>query len=188
MDVLAALTRALVVVTMCGVAAMPRAAAGQTVSGSALKAAFLYNFVKFVEWPAAAADSEPLVMCVTGDSGVATALDDMVRGRTVDGRRVVVRRVRIDVSARACQLLYVSGLDGAAAATLIGQISGSAVLTASDMENFARLGGVAEFFVDADRMRFAINVDSAQRAGLRVSSKLLGLAKIVRDDASGSRQ
>ena len=58
--------------------------------------------MKFVEWPSAAGESEPLVMCVTGDNAVAAALDDMVRGRTVDGRRVVVRRIRIDVSARAC--------------------------------------------------------------------------------------
>jgi len=120
-------------------------------------------------------------MCVVGDGAVADALDDMVRDRTIAGHDLKVRRAHADSSLRSCQVLYVSGLDERHAITVIDSVTDAAVLTASDLNGFAQLGGVAHFFVDSGKMRFAVNLQSAQRAHLNVSSKLLGLAVVVKD-------
>jgi YfiR/HmsC-like len=153
----------------------------QSVPESALKAAFLYNFAKFAEWPADAAPAEPLTICVLADAAIANALDETVKGRTIDARKVVVSRVKPD-GLRACHVLYLTGLDGKRAQQIIEELQNTPVLTVSDGEQFAQNGGIAGLFVEQGRMRFAINLEAAQRARLRISSRLLSLAKIVKDE------
>jgi hypothetical protein len=155
----------------------------QTASAPELKAAFLYNFAKFVEWPADSLPTwAPLVMCVLGDAAVADALEETVKGRTIEGHPLTTRRVKVDGPLRTCHVLYVSGVDAKRLHELLEGLSDSTVLTASDLDRFAQSGGVVNFFVDNGRMRFAVNIDSAQRARLQVSSKLLSLARIVKDE------
>ena len=157
--------------------------AAQTATAPELKAAFLYNFAKFVEWPAdSMAAGAPLVLCVLGDGAVADALDETVKGRAIDGHPVTTRRVKVDGALRSCHVLYLSGVDAKGSHELLVGLGDSAVLTASDLDRFAQLGGVANFFVENGKMRFAVNLESAQRARLQLSSRLLGLAKIVKDD------
>ncbi len=159
----------------------------QGASAPALRAAFMYNFAKFTEWPANVIPrNQPMVFCVTDDAPMAEALEQIVKGRAVGGHALAVRRVALDSGVRACHLLYASGLDAKRANELLGTVEHLPVLTVGDFERFAQMGGVASFFVEDGKMRFAINIDSAQRAGLRVSSKLLMLARIVRssDDRS----
>ena len=160
----------------------------QTATAPELKAAFLYNFAKFVEWPSESMPAgTPLVVCVLGDGAVADALEETVKGRAIDSHQVTTRRVKIDSSLRTCHVLYVSGVDAKRSLELLEGLGDSAVLTASDFDRFAQLGGVANFFVENGKMRFAVNIESAQRARLQVSSKLLGLAKIVKDEQHGQR-
>jgi hypothetical protein len=157
--------------------------ADEGASATALRAAFMYNFAKFTEWPANLIPSDqPIVFCVTDDAPMAVALEQIVKGRAVGGHALAVRRVGLDRGVRACHLLYVSGLDAKRTSELLGTVEHLPVLTVGDFERFAQMGGVASFFVEDGKMRFAINIDSAQRAGLRVSSKLLMLARIVRSD------
>jgi hypothetical protein len=187
-DVVAALRRGIVIAAAVALLTPASPARSEAVAGSAMKAAYLYNFVKFVEWPAdALPDEAPLLMCVVGDSGVADALEDTVRDRTVDGHRIILRRARLDDSVRVCHVLYVSSLTAHDAGLLVGRLFGVPVLTASDLDRFAEIGGVAHFFIEGKRMRFAINLESAQRAHLKVSSKLLGLARIVKDESNAPR-
>jgi hypothetical protein len=150
------------------------------VTAPALKAAFLYNFAKFAEWPAEAT-AGPLTICVLGDPAVADALDDTVKGRTIDGRAIAVSRVRAG-GLQTCRLLYVSGLDVKRTAAALDEVKGVSVLTVGDREGFAESGGIAGLFVENAKMRFAINVDAAQRARLRISSRLLSLARLVKED------
>jgi hypothetical protein len=145
-----------------------------------LKAAFIYNFAKFAEWPADAAPADPLTICVLGDLAIADALDDTVKGRTIDGRKTVVVRVKPD-GFRACHVLYLAGLSPTRAQEIVDELKGAPVLTVGDREHFAQSGGIAGLFVEQGRMRFAINVEAAQRCRLRISSRLLSLAKIVKD-------
>jgi hypothetical protein len=159
----------------------------QSASAPALRAAFMYNFAKFTEWPANVIPrDQPMVFCVTDDAPMAEALEQIVKGRAVGGHALAVRRTGLDSGVRACHLLYASGLDAKRTTELLGTVDHLPVLTVGDFERFAQMGGVASFFVEDGKMRFAINIDSAQRAGLRMSSKLLMLARIVRssDDRS----
>jgi hypothetical protein len=168
------------------VAASARAT-DQGASAPELRAAFMYNFAKFTEWPASVIGppDRPIVFCVSDDQPMADALEQIVKGRAVSGHALSVRRTGFASGGdfRTCHLLYASGLDLKRANELIGTLDRSPVLTVGDFERFAQMGGVANFFVEDGKMRFAINVDSAQRAGLRVSSKLLMLARIVKTDA-----
>lgn len=146
-------------------------------AASVLKAAFLYNFAKFTEWPSRAA---PLVFCVVGDADVATALIGTVRGQKINGRPLSVSQPQGTDSWRSCSMLYLADADAVGPAGL-GAIRMLPVLTVSDDKGFSQGGGIIELYVEGERMRFAVNVDAADRSGLKLSSRLLGLAKVVRD-------
>lgn len=159
----------------------PTALTAQTASAPALKAAFVYNFAKFTEWPADAAKTGPLTICVLGDMLIADELDSTVKGRAIDGREVVVVRAQSD-ALRACHVLYLSGFDARRWQQIIDDLKSAPVLTVSDADHFAEAGGIAGLFVDNGKMRFAVNVEAAKRARLQISSRLLSLAKLVKDE------
>jgi hypothetical protein len=154
--------------------------ADPTVAPPTLKAAFLYNFAKFAEWPADA-PSGALTLCVLGDAAVADALEATTKGHAIGSRDIVVSRVKSG-GLHGCHLLYVSGADAKRSAQILDELKGAAVFTVGDRDQFPEAGGIAGFFVDGAKLRFAINVDAAQRARLRISSRLLSLAKLVKED------
>jgi hypothetical protein len=167
----------------------PVAAPAETASEPAIKAAYLYHFAKFAEWPAAALPpGAPIVMCVTDDTRVAKALEDATTGRDAGGHALVVRKVELDGPVRTCHVLYANGLDNRRAGELIETLRGAPVLSVSDFDTFAQLGGIAHLFVEQGRMRFAVNVDATTRNKLRLSSRLLSLAVIVKDDPNVARR
>ena len=141
----------------------------------ALKAAFLFNFAKFAEWPK---DAAPIALCVLHDAPAEEALARLVSGASIDGRAVVVPHDTPRERLPACHLLYV-GQDSAALDALLTEVKGTPVLTVGNGEPFARQRGIVGLLVEGNRMRFAINADAAQRSGVRLSSKLLSLATLV---------
>lgn len=143
-----------------------------------VKAAFLYNFGKFVDWPVTAEDSgKPLVISVFGTDPFGPVLDRIVQGRLVRGRSVIIRRpIRIE-ELLPCQILFVSSSEKGRMPTILHALDGASVLTVGEMEGFLQLGGMIGFVVENDKVRFEINEDAARRNGLRISSKLLTLAK-----------
>jgi hypothetical protein len=150
----------------------------QDVTGPALKAAFIYNFAKFTEWPADARPAaEPFVMCVLGDDAVGDALDRAVSGRVLVGRTITTSRVVMSAPKRACHILYVSGLSASQAGLAIADLRDAPVLTISDVEGFTEVGGIAQFFFEQGQLRFRIQLESAKRARLQISSRLLIMAK-----------
>ena len=157
----------------------------QGVSTPELTAAFLFNFVKFTTWPAdALRDGGPIVICVSGNDQVADSLVQLTRDKKAEGHPVVVRRTDLDRPLKECHVVYAASLDASGARELVLAVSGHPILTVSDLEDFAEHGGVANFFIDSGRMRFAVNPDAAERARLRISSRLLTLSRVVRDDRS----
>jgi len=154
-----------------------------------LKAAFLYNFTKFVEWPARsfASPHDPIVIGVLGHSPFAAALglalDQTVAGRSVNGRGVIVKRVDTAEEAAATHLLFVPTPDEAQFEQIRATIEASPVLTVGESSSFARLGGAINFVVEGDKVRFEISTAPAERAGLRISAQLQKLAKLVRKEA-----
>jgi hypothetical protein len=134
------------------------------------KAAYVFNFVKFVEWPEPAAD--PLMICFVGGEGVYQALITDIEKRRAGARRLAVLQVADTPRAGACSALYIDA--SMASAYSLG--NEPAVLTISDAKGFVGNGGMIELFTENHRLRFLINVSSAQQAGLRISSDLLKLA------------
>jgi len=157
----------------------PMPAAAQGVTEAVLKAAFIYTFAKFTEWPADAMRAgEPLLFCVVGDAAIREALARAVKGRTLAGRIMEVPQSAPDGPSRGgCHILYLSGATASQAATLVAGLRDSPVLTISDLEGFTQLGGIAQFFFDRGQLRFNVDAESARRARLRISSRLLGLAR-----------
>jgi hypothetical protein len=158
---------------------LPIAAAVDVAPDVAVKAAFLYNFAKFAEWPALAAGA-PLVICVVGDDRLAAAMVETVRGQVLGGHALEVAQSREPAQWRSCHLLFIADAEVRHAAAGLEALKSLPVLTISDGKDFARATGVTELFIEAGRMRFAINLDAADSSGLHLSSRLLGLAKIVR--------
>ena len=145
-----------------------------------VKAAFLYNFAKFAEWPKLPAGAA-IVACVVGDGQIADALVGIVRGKDIAGHGLSVVRPADDATWDDCQMLFIAGSEVRESAVGLDGLRRLPVLTVSDDSGFSRAGGIIEIYIDSGRMRFAINVDSAERSGMRLSSRLLGLATVIRD-------
>ena len=165
------------------------AAIGQDVTEASLKAAFIHNFVKFTEWPRdVLPPAAPLVACVLGDPAFGDVLSHYVKGHPVDGHDIVVSRVTLDAAIpRSCHLLFVSGITARQAAHVVAALNGAPVLTLSDVDQFARVGGMAQLYVEDGRIRFRVNLESTKRSRLQFSSRLLALATLVKDDANAIR-
>ena len=148
-----------------------------------VKAAFLFNFTKFVDWPAAAFhdSAEPLRICVLADAAFTRSLDGIIAGETVRGRPL--RRVTPAASDVArCHVLYIARSESRQVQTLLSSVAGAPVLTVGESPQFNAYGGVISFVLVNGRVRFDINPRAAERAGLTVSSRLL---RIARKPASG---
>jgi hypothetical protein len=146
-----------------------------------IKAAFLYNFTKFVAWPAqtfATADA-PIVMGVLGDSPCVQALERLVKDRKVNGRTIVVRRIASAEQAKGTHLLFVGSAQEAQFAGLEPALHSLPVLTVGESPGFATLGGAIDFVPQGDKIRFEINIDVAEHAGLKISAQLQKLAAVV---------
>src|ERR1051325_2276148 len=162
-------------------AAVSTTAAGDGATASELKAAFLFNFAKFTEWPPDALRAgQPLELCVADDAAGAAALERIVKGRTIDGRALVTAAVSLKRDLTSCHVLYVGGLDGDASTLLRDTLKTAPMLTVADSDMFVKRGGIAQLIYEHDRMRFVINVAAARRAHLTLSSQLLNLATIVK--------
>lgn len=148
-----------------------------------LKAAFLFDFGKFVEWPANTFPdpNAPFSVCVLGRDPFGSALDQTLQGKRMENRPVRILRLTDPAAARPCQIVFVSASERPRVAAILVSLRGSNALVVGETRGFAESGGAIQFTVDDNHVRFTINPDAIQRAGLRISSQLLALAKIVHD-------
>ncbi len=153
-----------------------------------VKAAFVLNFLKFVEWPASAFRSleDPIVLSVLSNDPAATSLASLY-GKKVSGRRVIVRKVPVLSALERCHVLFVGASENAELGRVLGAVQRWPVLTVADFEEFAGRGGMIGFVRQNTRVGFEINEESAKKAGLKVSAKLLYLGKGVRGRQGGER-
>jgi hypothetical protein len=163
-------------------AVLAAGAQGQTLDEYQVKAAFLYNFAKFVEWPAQTfqSTSQPIAICVLGQNPFGGSLEETVRGKSVEGRALVVREVSDVRKPCNCQILFISNSERPRWRGIFSDLGSTATLTVGETDGFAAEGGMVNFKLDGGKLRFQINADAADRARLRISSKLLNLAQIVR--------
>lgn len=154
----------------------------QNYNETEVKAAFLYHFIGYVEWPARAFDSpaSPFVVGVLGKSAVLDALREAVRGKSVQGRAVTVRQVQIGQELRQCHLLFIPAPEMRNLSRVLEVLGEAPVLLVGESEGFTQRGGIINFFLEQNKLRFEINPDAAKRVSLNISSKLLRLARVVR--------
>jgi hypothetical protein len=150
-----------------------------------VKAAYLFNFGRFTTWPAAGAGGDGAVfgVCVLGRDPFGAALDGMVTGEMIDGKRVTVRRIARAADTEGCRILFVSASEDAELAHILQTLVGSRILTVSDLPQFVERGGMIQFVSDGKKIRFTVNVPAATQAGLMLSSELLRVAAAVRANA-----
>jgi hypothetical protein len=151
-----------------------------------VKAAFLFNFAKFIDWPEKSFPDarSPFVICVVGRDPFGNALDGYLYGKTIGSRTVEIDRFATPgamVVARRCQMAFISSSEQGRFRDVIASFQGQNTLLIGDADGFASCGGAIEFLIEQDHVRFAINPEAADRADLKVSSKLLALAEIIHD-------
>jgi len=145
-----------------------------------VKANMLFNIVKFVQWPdGATAPKGEMTFAILGDDELASVIAATFSTRSIGGRQVFVRCIRRVEDAKDCQVLYVASSETTRVNQVIELLAGKCVLTTSDVPGFAAGGGMVNFVQDNEHVRFEINPGSAERARLKISAKLLALARIV---------
>jgi hypothetical protein len=160
---------------------MAKAAPAQVQQASQVKAAFLYNFAKFIEWPPGtfADDRAALTLGFFDGDPMAEALESL-QGKVVHGRELKVTRRRNIEGVKECQIFFISAARQARVPQILGALKNSPVLTVTDgVDNFAKLGGIINLISIDDKIHFEICLDNAKQSGLNISSQLLKLAKLV---------
>lgn len=150
-----------------------------------VKAAFLYKFAKFIDWPADAlgpADST-FDLCVIGDDPFGKLLDQTVAGKRVSDHPIAVRRIASLDGSAGCRVLFISASESGRLSLLLTRLRDRPVLTVGDVEGFAESGGMVNLKLEARRVRLQINPGVAKRAGLKIDAELLSLAEVVKSDA-----
>jgi hypothetical protein len=159
----------------------------QPVTEYEVKAAFLYNFTRFVEWPPdALARSDVFIIGILGRDPFGGALDAAVQGKNVLQKELAVRRFATAREASGSQILFISPSEEARLPLVLRELEGANTLTVGETDGFARRGGMIEFRIESNRVRFDINVVTAERAKLKLSSQLLKLARVVTGGPRGS--
>ncbi len=157
-----------------------------------LKAAILYNLTRFVEWPAAAYPDPqtPTTLCILGRDPFGSSLTTLISKNATNGKPVLLRHLRYEETIRNCHLLYVSSSERKIITQIFTTLKGSNVLTVGEMDQFAARGGVIQFALQDKQVRFEINLEAASRGGLKISSRLLVLARIVNEQnhSSGNQE
>ena len=171
--------RAILRAVTCLLATVSTSLAAATALEYQVKAAFLLNFTRFVEWPSSAfADAQaPLEICILGKDPFGHVVDDVVKGEVVNARKIQIRRIAEPSTARTCQVLFIDpGVKDVR--RILGSLAPT-VLTVSEGGSFLAEGGMIAFVVDNRRVRFDINQTAADNGTLKLSSKLLSVARSV---------
>jgi hypothetical protein len=151
-----------------------------------VKAAFLFNFAKFVEWPPESfREHDALAICVFGEDPFGGILESTVAGEKLGGRPLQVRQVERASELKSCQIVFISQSERERVPEILAGLRGANVLTVGENGRFAEQGGMVRFFLEANRVRFEINLDALERTRLLVSSKLLRVARVVRPESRG---
>ena len=176
--------RLIAVCMLCTSFALPGSA--QTASSSAsaeylIKAGFTYNFAKLMQWPANAfpQTDSPIVIGILGTDPFGGTLDTVLAGKKVNSRGFVVKHLKWGLDLKECNILFVSSSEAGHLDEIFHIIKGLPILTIGQMPDFARRGGIINFILEDDKVRFEVNVEAAKQADINISSRLLTLAKII---------
>jgi len=145
-----------------------------------IEAAYLYNFGKFVRFPAVDAQNQPTFsICILGDDGIGAPLDNLIANESIQGRKIVTRRLTSAADAGTCQIIYIGQTEEERLERNLAALEGKPVLTVSGLPGFLDRGGMIQFILQDKRVRFAVNLTAAERPRLELSSELLKVATRV---------
>ncbi len=159
---------------------LPAALCGQTAGEYEVKAVFLYKFASFVEWPPQP-ETVPVCIGIMGQDPFGAVLDQVVKGKSINGRPFLVRRFGPGQNPGDCHIVFIGASEKKQVRSILDRLQGAAVLTVGEVPEFCQNGGVINFALRDGRVQFEINLDAAARARIKVSSKLLSVARIARD-------
>ena len=162
-------------------AALAASANGQGFSEYQVKAAYLYNLARFVEWPADTfkSASEPMALCVVGASPIRSILVEAVHGETIDGRKLEVRQPA-GIRASGCHVVFITSAERSHSAAILRELKASGTLTVGETPDFLDEGGAVNFRLENDKVRIEINLSAVAEQKLRVSPNLLSLVRVVK--------
>jgi hypothetical protein len=142
-----------------------------------VEAAYLYNFGKFVHFPAAQSqDRAPFSICILGEDGFGGTLDSLIANESIQGRKIVVRRLASPTAAINCHIVFIAPSEGPRLEKDLVALQQKPILTVSSLPNFLERGGMVQFLLQNNRVRFAVNLTTASQSGLELSSELLKVA------------
>jgi hypothetical protein len=165
---------------------LPQVRSQQTPSDYRVKATYVLNFLRFIQWPddAFSDTKAPMVIGIVGEDPFGNQLPQVIFEKTVQGHDLVIRRYKAGEDLRGSHILLISASEKKRLPQILAGLRGSSVLTVAEMDRFIEAGGVIQFTFENSQIRFAINMDAADRARLKVSSKLLSVARYV--EANGA--
>ncbi len=146
-----------------------------------IKAAFLFNFTKFVEWPpeSFADANSPILLGIVGNDLVARLLTEVAAGKSVSGRAVTVKQFSEGQSIRLCQIIFISSPDEKYAQQILRTLRETSVLTVGEKPGFLQAGGIINFFTDENKVKLEISLDAAARARIKISAKVIAVARLA---------
>lgn len=153
-----------------------------------IEAVYLYQFGKFVQWPAQTGPADVFPICVLGRDPFGRTLDSTIAGEKIGSTPLRADRIEDSDDVKHCRILYISPSEDARLDAILAKVGSSSVLTVSDLPDFEAHGGMIQFIVEDNRVRFEINVTVASKSGLNISSQLLKVAAEVRGAPTGTKQ
>jgi hypothetical protein len=164
---------------------MPACAQSRPATEYEVKALFLSEFSRFVEWNGSQAGSPDFAICVLGVDPFGLSLDEAVKGKAASGAAVVAQRILAVRDAASCRIVFISPSEDGRLTDVLKALEGMSVLTVGEGSQFTRRGGMIAFRVEGSRVRITVNLAAAERQGLKLSSHLLKLARIEGEGSSG---
>ena len=143
-----------------------------------VKALFLCNFLKYVDWPAGA--TGPIVIGVLGQDNFNDSLPNAVEGKNINGRVIVIKHLSADDEVSGCAILFVSSSENSQLSEILGKTGSLPILTVGESDSFLQNGGIINFLLKEGKIHLAINLKAAQKVNLQISSKLLSVADVVK--------
>lgn len=188
------IARILRVITLCGLGILSTysflyAKNLKSVAANQVKAAFIYNLIQFIEWPATtfANAVSPIEIGIFGKDPFGSLIDEVVEGVRVQGVALKIRRSSKLEDLQSCQVIFISRSEAKFLPRILGDLEKRPILTISDMDQFAWKGGIVGFVIRQNKVRFQINLNAARKSGLKISSKVLRLAEIIEGTAQDNQ-
>jgi len=177
------------VMMLLGLASYAWAQDSEASSEYLIKAGYIYNFAKLVEWPATAfaQPDSPIVIGIVGNDPFGPIIDKVLEGKKVNGHAFLIKRLKPTADVKECHILFIGSSLGSHVADTIRLTRGTPILTISEIPGFADRGGIINLTLEQNKVRFEVNVDAAKEADLNISSRLLVLAKVIQQSGDGRK-